>query len=262
MNLKMKSLWTGFLMLLFSPALHSAPNIETWLDPAFIENAFIQVALRDEYSPGEKPIRKWQEPISIFVEHQVGDQALHNQLLQMHIAHLAQLTGLTIEVTSRRKKANVVWVFTQEANYQQVVSQWIGKASDEELASAICKAGFKQKNGAIYSGAVVIPVDKAREYGKLVACVVEEITQVLGLPNDSDEAYPSIFNDHSPEELLSPLDVVLIALLYHPEIKAGMSESEVKPVIERVLRQFEHDGTLKNAVKTAKSAELFALVGY
>lgn len=129
----------------FSPALHSAPNIETWLDPAFIENAFIQVALRDEYSPGEKPIRKWQDPISIFVEHQVGDQALHNQLLQMHIAHLAQLTGLTIEVTNSRQKANVVWVFTQEANYQQVVSQWIGKASDEELASAICKAGFKQK---------------------------------------------------------------------------------------------------------------------
>ncbi|POB67546.1 hypothetical protein CRN59_25000, partial [Vibrio vulnificus] len=92
--------------------------------------------------------------------------------------------------------------------------------------------------------------------------IVEEITQVLGLPNDSDQAYPSIFNDNSPEELLSPLDIVLLKLLYQPEIKAGMSEAEVKPVLNTLLTRFADNGTLSQSVDVATQTELFQFIGY
>ncbi|HAS26883.1 MAG TPA: hypothetical protein DCR64_15765, partial [Vibrio sp.] len=98
--------------------------------------------------------------------------------------------------------------------------------------------------------------------GKLVACIVEEITQVLGLPNDSDKAYPSIFNDHTPEDLLSPLDVVLLKLLYEPELKAGMTKSEVKPIVRKILKQYSETGVLQQASKAAQQAPLYQLIGY
>jgi len=109
---------------------------------------------------------------------------------------------------------------------------------------------------------IIIPVDQARSRGKLVACIVEEITQVLGLPNDSDTAYPSIFNDHMPEDLLSPLDVVLLQLLYEPELKPGMTKAQVKPIVRKVLKRYQEAGVLKRAPKAAQQAPLYLLIGY
>ena len=105
-------------------------------------------------------------------------------------------------------------------------------------------------------------MDQARARGKLVACIVEEITQVLGLPNDSDKAYPSIFNDHTPEDLLSPLDVVLLKLLYEQELKVGMTEREAKPIVRKILKRYSETGVLQQASKAAQQALLYQLIGY
>ncbi|MCZ8488265.1 DUF2927 domain-containing protein [Vibrio lentus] len=66
----------------------------------------------------------------------------------------------------------------------------------------------------------MIPVDQARARGKLVACIVEEITQVLGLPNET-QTKPTLLSSMTtmPEDLLTSLDVVLLKLLYEPELK-------------------------------------------
>ncbi|EGR0669358.1 DUF2927 domain-containing protein [Vibrio vulnificus] len=260
----MNNVWVkpliGIALMLLTSSTHALEK--TWLQPAFVSNAFIQVALRNEYSPGEKKVRKWNAPIRVYVEHQVADKALHKSLLEMHLRDLTAITGLSIETTSDKTQANVVWVFTQESNYQSEVKRLMGRQSANNLGSAVCKAGFKTRQSAIYYAAIVIPVDKAREHGKLVACIVEEVTQVLGLPNDSDQAYPSIFNDNSPEELLSPLDIVLLKLLYQPEIKAGMSEAEVKPVLNTLLTRFADNGTLSQSVDVATQTELFQFIGY
>ena len=128
------------------------------------------------------------------------------------------------------------------------------------MNTAICTAGYTTNaTGHIVSAAIVIPVDLARSRGKLLACVVEEITQALGLPNDSEHAYPSIFNDHTPEELLAPLDVVLLKLLYEPDLKTGMTLSEVKPVVKRLLREYQKEEILKGATKEARQAPLYEL---
>ena len=91
---------------------------------------------------------------------------------------------------------------------------------------------------------------------------MEEITQVLGLPNDSNKAYPSIFNDHTPEDLLSPLDVVLFQLLYESELKPGITTAQVKPIVRKVLKRYQEAGVLKRAPKTAQQAPLYQLIGY
>jgi hypothetical protein len=99
-------------------------------------------------------------------------------------------------------------------------------------------------------------------HGKLVACVVEEITQVLGLPNDSEKVFPSIFNDKTPQDLLTGLDFILLKLLYSPSISAGMTAAEVKQPLQILLEQWLRDGTIANAGKTVRQGQLYPLLGY
>ncbi|PTP36356.1 hypothetical protein CWO07_09415 [Vibrio splendidus] len=249
------------LLALFSFNATGTPL--TWLDRSFVETAFYNVALQHEYSQGNKPLAKWKQPIKIWIDHRVGDEELHQELTELHIRHLSEVTQHPITIVNKESEANVKWIYTRQ-------SQWVSEAklvlklkSTEHLNNAICTAGYRtnSKGEIVYAG-IVIPVDQARSRGKLVACIVEEITQVLGLPNDSDKAYPSIFNDHTPEDLLSPLDVVLLKLLYEPELKAGMTKSEVKPIVRKILKQYSETGVLQQASKAAQQAPLYQLIGY
>ncbi|WP_425666650.1 DUF2927 domain-containing protein [Vibrio tubiashii] len=252
-------------MIVLATSFHSQAYTtqQTWLDTQFVEKAFINVALRNEYSSGSKPLVKWNKPIKIWVQHKVPDKALHDELTDAHLRHLVQITGHRIQRVASREQANIVWVFTKESKWREDIERELGKPALANVYGAICKAGYQVgRNGALSHAAIIIPVDQAREHGKLLACIVEEITQVLGLPNDSESAFPSIFNDETPEDLLSPLDVVLLKLLYEPELKPGMSQKQVTPIIRKLLSKYKKDGTLNRAVSIAKQGELFQLIGY
>ncbi|MGR3503230.1 DUF2927 domain-containing protein [Pseudaestuariivita sp.] len=62
------------------------------------------------------------------------------------------------------------------------------------------------------------------------SCIHEEIAQGLGLANDSPRARPSIFNDDDEFALLTTHDEELLALLYDPRLRAGMTLSEARPI--------------------------------
>ena len=253
-----------FLTMFAGNAFANYQQEQTWLDPKFIQRAFIDVALKREYAPGNWRLAKWDTPIKVWVDHKVGDKELHDELTNAHLAHLSDITRLPIRRVASRNEANIIWIFTKESQWRQDVKKEIGPTALKNMHGAICKAGFRTNptNGSIASAAIIIPVDQAREHGKLLACIVEEIAQVMGLPNDAESAFPSIFNDGTPEDLLSPLDVVLLQLLYEPELTSGMTIKQVKPVIKQILSRYQQQGKLKRAVETANSGELYQLVGY
>ena len=71
---------------------------------------------------------------------------------------------------------------------------------------------------------VLFPATHSKEY--LRTCVVEELTQILGLPNDSDSVKPSIFNDQSRYSELTDHDRRMLKMLYDPRITPGMPRKE------------------------------------
>ncbi len=99
-------------------------------------------------------------------------------------------------------------------------------------------------------------------HGKLVSCVVEELTQILGLPNDSKTIYPTIFSDRNIYKLLTGLDFLLLKLLYLPEVKSGMTKSQLKPIIQQQLKRWSKDGTIRNAQKNVVKGKLYKLMAY
>ncbi|ACK48250.1 conserved hypothetical protein [Shewanella baltica OS223] len=237
--------------------------VADWKNLTYITQAFSEIALKNEYDVAKHKVRKWRIPVRVFVEHQVGDRTLHTQLVQMHLAHLAEITGHDIQLVDTLLDANLHLVFTRQSQWESEVMRLMGPSSAKNVHGSVCMAKFAlNAKSEIERAWVIIPVDQAQMHGKLVACVVEEITQVLGLPNDSEKVFPSIFNDKTPQDLLTGLDFILLKLLYNPSIRAGMTAAEVKAPLQILLEQWQRDGTLTHADKTVRQGQLYPLLGY
>lgn len=255
-----------FLFFIISPAIASSsvPKQEVhWQNNNYIEQSFYEIALENEYSSTQTRIRKWNKPLTVYIKHEVGDEKLHVKLVKMHLTHLSQITGLSIAFVNNKLEANVTVFLTRSAHVNALISKEINQQSVKTLKNSVCLANIKtNQNSEILKAIVIIPVDRARMHGKLVSCVVEELTQILGLPNDSKTIHPTIFSDRNIYKLLTGLDYLLLKLLYFPEIKNGMTKSEIKPLIKKQLKQWQNDGTIKNAQKNIIKGDLYKLMGY
>ena len=82
-----------------------------------------------------------------------------------------------------------------------------------------CFAKFGTKKNEIRWAIAVFPSHHPKDYMR--ACVVEEMTQVLGLPNDSNAVKPSIFNDQSHYFELTPHDRLMVKMLTTPALRSA-----------------------------------------
>jgi hypothetical protein len=66
-------------------------------------------------------------------------------------------------------------------------------------------------------------------------CIIEEITQALGLANDSTVIHDSIFNDASQRPSLAPWDALMVRVLYDPRLPPGAIKSTALPIAREVI---------------------------
>jgi len=253
--------WAGraYLALLLCATLPPAQALEHWQQPAYILDSLIEIGLRNEYGRDAGHLRKWQQPIRIWIDHQVPEAALHRRLIEAHVAQLRSLTGHSIRFVDTPDAANLRVVLTRQ---QRLPGLWRKLAGETMPADALCLGRiWSNATGEIRRALVVIPVDSASQRGRLVSCIVEELTQVLGLPNDSDLVYPSVFNDRSTDQLLSGLDLVLLRLLYDPRLHAGMDRAQVRAAATPVLAELVRRGVVSSAAREVRKGELYRLLG-
>jgi len=249
------------LSLIFSQ--YSSAASYAWQNIAFIAQSFQEVALGSEYGRPDNRIRKWVKPMKIYVQHNLGDKRLLNQLVDAHIQHLTDISGLKIQRVSSIKQSNVKLFFTSQNSLKKLTTKHSGSAVAKVNTTNTCLANIQLNQAAQVSRAqIYIPVDFAYSEGKLVACIVEELTQILGLPRDSEKVFPSIFNDKSTDNLLTGLDETLIRILYSSTIKAGMNHLSLAKVLNPVIQKLSHSGIIASANKRVKHSKLYALLGY
>ncbi|MFT2112050.1 DUF2927 domain-containing protein [Marinomonas sp. 2405UD68-3] len=254
---------------LFSLAIASLPlnglAIERWQNPSYIQQSFLTIALQREYNKKTNPrLIRWEKPIDIYFESDFGDTELQRELLSVQLNHLSFITGVPISFNDNKKKSNIFIVFTSYKNLEPKVKEYIGNPNNirAALKEAICLGHFSvdgQSN--IYKGTIIIPVDYARESARFLDCIVEEITQLMGLPNDSNNVYPSIFNDTSIDSYLSPLDYLLLKLLYSKRLTAGMTVQETKRALPLAIKDLVDFGEMKNAARLVREYSLQEYLG-
>lgn len=222
-----------------------------WQKDDYLIDSFIDIALKREYRINEKTnLHRWQQPLKIFIKSEIGDPLLQQQMYRVQAMHLQSITGHAIHFVNSLQQANVLVVFTSLKRMKDNALKYTTTTSDldQVLRSAICMASIESnKQSEITRAVILIPVDSTRQSGRLVDCVIEELTQVMGLPNDSTAVYPSIFNDRSIDRYLTGLDYLLLKITYHRLLKPGMSEAQVRGKLPAILAELRSHHEVKNA---------------
>lgn len=185
-------------------------------------------------------LHKWTGPIRYFFDIRAGEAALYRRLVRNHMALLDELAGIDISEVDSAGKANVIIVFDRAESLFAVAELYAPSlARDKQMmGDTMCFTQYSHSgSGEIRRGIVGIPSDRAASAGKLPHCIVEETTQLLGLPNDSDEVVPSMFDDRSVLDELTEHDKVLVRLLYDSRLPAGMARADALVAARRILRE-------------------------
>jgi hypothetical protein len=224
------------------------PDDPRMSDARLVED-FITVALGREFpEDGARTGRlvRWTRPIRVAG---MGPRPqVWSRTLEWHMRRLARISGHPIELRAGgevdliaifvpRLTADAVAahadvyrrVFSDEIRYEAQMARIAAGA-----LNAVCFTSVRvDRDFSITAAIAFIPLDRGPAVVR--QCIIEEMTQALGLPNDSDDVDPSIFNDHSPYVEMTDKDILLLRMLYHPALRPGMTEAQVRRAAPRVL---------------------------
>jgi hypothetical protein len=229
------------------------------LDAARLERDFMEAALMDEYGGGltagtgarkAKRLLRWEEPVRIRVSFGASVPEDRRRADRARIGRyagtLARATGHPVSVA--REGANLHVLVVNEAERRSLGSQlprlvpgispWMVRTIARMQPNHLCMvvAEPHPDPGRGYARAVAIV---RAEHSDLMraSCIEEELAQAMGLPNDCEEAKPSIFNDDQEYAFLTRRDEILLGMLYHPSLASGMTAAEVRPRITPLARR-------------------------
>jgi hypothetical protein len=236
-------LWLAALLPLSSQAA------ERWQSDDYLTMSFFEVAMKREYGHAQHVrFSRWQGPIRLKLINEFGDKPLQAEVVKIQSQHLARITGQPIRLVN--DNANLTLIMTKRQQMASWASRTIGRDDSVKIAlqEGVCLANFATNaRYEITRATIIIPVDYSRAKGRFLDCVVEELTQVMGLPNDSDKVFPSIFNDHSIDSFPTGLDYVLLKLAYHPALHAGMTADEVRSALPIAIKALRANGDIAEA---------------
>lgn len=235
-----RALLTLFAVLLLLPVARAAQ-----LSDEKILRHFDIIAFRNEmYRLPDPRLHKWVGAVRVFVREDAPVDTAVERILNAQLERLADITELDFEKAGAETDANFIVIFTTRERYAETALKALGRtpgthheAVARRLPTTNCVGLYQvdEPAGRLLKATIVIPLDHVRAIGRLRRCIVEETTQSMGLPNDDNEVYPSVFNDTSRLDDLTDHDVMLLRLLYDPRMKAGMTRAAALEVARRIL---------------------------
>jgi Protein of unknown function (DUF2927) len=219
---------------------------------------FMRIALYDEYRRGsggfvreetESQLRRWEAPIRVAIRFGASvppdRQATDRARISSFVSRLAAVTGHPMAVDDRNPNFFIHIVSEDEREaLAPAINATLSGLSPGDVAgitnmprSTYCLVYALSEGGSgAYTRAFAVIRSEHPDLLRL-SCLHEEMTQGLGLPNDSPRARPSIFNDDEEFALLTDHDELLLRILYSPDLRPGMSADEARPIVESLARR-------------------------
>ena len=92
---------------------------------------------------------------------------------------------------------------------------------------------YSLRTGAYIKSLIVI--NRANTFADLDHCLLEEMTQSLGLPNDNQLVSPSIFNDAERHMELTRVDRILLRTLYDERLPTGTPQKMAMELVKGIV---------------------------
>ncbi len=220
---------------------------------------FERIALYDEYVDmdgrfvrRETPalLRRWGRPVRVGVV--IGpsvppeDAARDRADIAAFTARLARLTGLDMRISDGPDVNFLVMVLSSSEQavaaeatadrfpgFQPAVLGALGGTPLDTFCTAYA---FAEPAAPSNYAAVMVLIRAEHPPLTRLSCVHEEMAQAMGLPNDSPDARPSLFNDGLEFAFLTDHDEILLRMLYDPRLRPGMTLAEARPILAAVAR--------------------------
>jgi hypothetical protein len=228
------------------------------LTPESLTEDFVQIALHDEYSrqgdalisrPVPAPLRRWAQPVRMRIE--FGDSVPPVQRdrdradITALAARLQSASGTPVSLS--RGDGNFTILILSEDERRAIGPRLTAlvpgiPSSDVDAlvnlsAQNYCTVfAYSRGNASTYVHAVALIRSETPPLLRR-SCFHEELSQGMGLANDSRQVRPSIFNDDEEFAYLTPHDELLLKILYDPRLRPGMTEAEARPIVLQIARE-------------------------
>ncbi|MCG6902926.1 MAG: DUF2927 domain-containing protein [Rhodobacter sp.] len=219
---------------------------------------FIRIALYQEFSSVDgvlirrenaSQLNRWNGPIRMSVDFSASvpadQRARDRREIVNYSQRLARLSGLNISLSPGNANYHILIVSEDERVTLGPKLRALGVGFNEESVAAVQNMGratycqifaFYDADTNTYTHAVAVIRAENPDLLRL-SCIHEELAQGLGLPNDSPQARPSIFNDDEEFGLLTTHDEFLLRMLYDPRLRPGMTATQARPIAETIAAE-------------------------
>lgn len=228
------------------------------MTPQSLADDFVQIALRDEYARSgaglvpdshPAPLRRWEQPVHMQVV--FGDSVNGPQRNR----DTAEVAGFARRLTAI--SGHPVSASNGPGNFVvAILSEDERRNSHDRLAALVPGiprsdlAAIAELSPQNYCAVFAYSSGNSSQYVRALAvlraelppllrtsCFHEELTQGMGLANDSPVVKPSIFNDDEQFALLTQHDELLLKMLYDPRFRPGMTEAEARPIALQIAKE-------------------------
>jgi hypothetical protein len=182
---------------------------------------FCEIGLHIEYGTGDEILKRWEGPIRITVK---GDYTEEDyKTLEKHIDMLNGLNVLP-DISIADLDANFFVYFIPLDEMDDMIPGY------EEGNWGYFNLGWDWDY--IAKQAYIGIATDVTTQGDRNHLILEEVTQALGLMNDSPDYQDSIFQvNWTDTQELSDIDIALIRMMYCDELKPGMKLPEVREIM-------------------------------
>jgi hypothetical protein len=225
---------------------------------------FIRIAMFDEYAPGggtqsaeatPAVLRRWEQPIRMNIEFgatvPAAQRIRDTASIGAYAARLSRLTGVPIRQNALNANYTVMVLNEDDRpGFEGRLRSLIPGIEESTVRSfltlprdLLCIViSVSENNAPTYARAVVLIRGEHPDVMRLT-CIHEELAQGMGLPNDSPQARPSIFNDDDEFGLLTTHDEFLLRMLYDPRLTPGMTAAQAEPIVRVIAAEYMSEGS-------------------
>jgi hypothetical protein len=216
-------------------APQSARCADDSLSNAQVVDNLMEIVFGSEFiGEDSNTVRKWTVPLRIAIYAKEPER--YDALVEPVLQQLRGLTGLDIRLVDRASPTQNAYILIlgREQFYAYAESHLSPGKNPRTNTYLDCFGVFAaDRGGAINELTAVIP-ESASEATKR-SCVIEEVTQALGLPNDSFTVKPSIFNDDDEYQDLTWQDELFLRVLYDARVRPGMTRAEFESLAKVIV---------------------------
>ncbi|MGK7393641.1 MAG: DUF2927 domain-containing protein [Candidatus Cyclobacteriaceae bacterium M3_2C_046] len=195
---------------------------------------FQEIALGFEIGDASRITRKWQQEMRILVYGEKDPDLMSE--LDLIISEINQLAtdGFKISLATDSTDFNYFLFLGPAPEFQQYVPVVASSLEHNWGLFYIYWDASQQIN----RGSMYIDLERATDPDIRKHLLREELTQSLGLGNDSPRYSDSIFQENwTRTTSYTDLDQQVIKLLYHPDMTTGLNAFQVEKVLREILYQ-------------------------